>query len=590
MDEYDVLIKNAIIVDGTGAKPFKGSIAVAGDKIAALGDTGGDAKKIVDAEGFTAFPGFIDAHSHADWTLLWYPECESYVMQGVTTFIGGQCGGSPAPLGNTVRLPRLLRDHIFDLQPYKFYTGKPFYPIDQVNRWMEDIYGWALDWETMGDYFERVETTGISANYAPLLGHGSVRTKVMGLDYRRDSTTEERDLMHALIAEGMDQGCIGMSVGMDYDPDSFATRDEITEAVRVLKPYGRVYCPHALLTGRRRGWASGHSLNEKITGFMDEVDTYRKTGVRLHIAHLTQGWDVTPRSSEELDAANFQATIEAVTKESRGDLDITYDTMPVFIRGGYDMQTYLCSLLEPWLRQLGGREALGRWLRLKEFREEIKDAISQGKWYIRTYTNPVINPRWAENIYITRSSSPGTEGKSIAQIAENRATDPWDAWFDVIAEDPDTRAVTDFMVRTKKSIEVLYRNPLSSVGLDVALYDDKYQPRNPPYRIPGVLTYSGFPLFVKTVLDNAILPLEQIALKTSVSAARAHILKDRGTLTPGSYADIVLMDLERLEITGDGLESRKYAKGVEHVFVNGEAVVENGRHTGARSGRVLKAE
>ena len=100
MDEFDVLIQNAKIVEGTGREAYKGSIGVAGDRVAAIGDVKGDAKKVVDAKGLTALPGFIDAHSHADWTLLWYPQCESYVMQGVTTFVGGQCGGGPgAPRG-----------------------------------------------------------------------------------------------------------------------------------------------------------------------------------------------------------------------------------------------------------------------------------------------------------------------------------------------------------------------------------------------------------------------------------------------------------------------------------------------------------
>jgi len=587
MDNFDVIIKDATIVEGTGKKAYKGSIGIKNDKIVSLGDIEGEFERIIDAEGLVAFPGFIDAHSHADWNLLWYPKCESYVMQGVTTFIGGQCGGSPAPLGEYVRVPRMLGDHLFDLDPYKYYPQKSLYPLDQVNEWMKEFYGWTLDWKTMGDFFNKVEDMGISSNFAPLVGHGTIRTKVMGLDHQRHSTKKEQAMMRELIVEALEEGCIGMSAGMDYD-DYWASEEEIIDGVKVLKKYDAVYCPHALLTGRRRDWTFGHMLNEKITGFMKQVEVYKHTGVRLHIAHLANGWDTFPGPTERLEAAIFKETIEMVTKDSKKDLDITYDTMPVFVRGGYDMQTYLCSLLEPWLRELGGRKALGKWLKLREYREEIKEAIRQGKWYIRWYTSPNINPRWAENIYVVKSKSSGLDGKSIAEIAEERGVDQWDTWFDIISEDPDTRAVTDFMVRSKESIRVLYSNPLSSVGLDVSLYDDKYQPKNPPYRIPGILTYSGFPLFVKTVLENGILTLEETVQKTSVMTAKAHNLKGRGILSEGYYADIVLLDLPNIKVLGDELESRTYPEGVEYVFVNGVVAKENGKHTGSRPGKIIK--
>ena len=216
MAEYDVLIKDATIVEGAKKKKaYKGSIGVKGDKVAAVGDVKGDAKNTVEAKGLTAVPGFVDAHSHADWTLLWFPQCESYVMQGVTTFVGGQCGGSPGPLGEVIRLPRPLTDHLPELDPYKFYPRQPYYPLERVNEWMKEIYGWTLDWATMGEYFKRVDEAGVSMNYAPLVGHGSVRTKVMGLDYKRHSTKEEWAEMREFIHEAMKEGCVGMSTGLD---------------------------------------------------------------------------------------------------------------------------------------------------------------------------------------------------------------------------------------------------------------------------------------------------------------------------------------------------------------------------------------
>ena len=185
MTEYDILIKNATIYEGTGKKPYKGSIGVKGDRVESIGEVKGDAERTIDAKGLTAVPGFIDAHSHADWSLLHFPDCQNYIMQGITTFVGGQCGGSPAPLGEYVRIPRGLQDKLPDLDPYKFYPNQPYYHIDQINQWMDQEYGWNLDWTTMAGYFKRVEKTGVAVNFAPLVGHGTVRTKVMGLDFKR---------------------------------------------------------------------------------------------------------------------------------------------------------------------------------------------------------------------------------------------------------------------------------------------------------------------------------------------------------------------------------------------------------------------
>ncbi len=586
--EYDYLIKNATVVEGTGRKSYKGSLAVKGDKIVETGDVKGDAAETIDAKGLTAVPGFIDAHSHVDWALLWFPKTESHVMQGITTFVGGQCGGSPAPLGEYIQVPWLLQDHLVDLEPYKYYPRTPWHKLEQVNEWMKEIYGWTLDWETMGGFFERVEKTGISINYAPLLGHGTVRTKVMGLDYKRHSTKEEREEMHELIHQGMEDGCIGMSAGLDYDPAVFADHEEIVEAVAQIKEYGGVYCPHWRRTGRRRGVAAGHVANEKITALMECVDVYKRTGVRLHFAHLSTGWEIHPTAPPELEEANLKATIDMITRDSKGELDVTWDAIPFLVRGGFSVMPYLCGLLEPWLRELGSREALGKWLEVPDFREEVLDAIKAGKWFIRVAYNPNTNPRWAENLTVTRSKVKGLDGKSVAQIAEERGKDPWETYCDIIVEDPDTRGVTGTMSFNPAYLRY-YTHPKGMVGLDTLVQDEKYQEKNPPWSLPGINTFAAFPLFYKTLVnERKVFTLEEAVQKTSVMGARVHNLDGRGTIDPGSYADIVLMDLPNLKIEANEIEPRRYPEGVRYVFVNGVSVVEEGRHTGATPGRVLK--
>jgi N-acyl-D-aspartate/D-glutamate deacylase len=593
MVEYDYLINNAIIVEGTGITPYKGSIGIINDKIFSLGDVKGDTKQVIDAEGKTALPGFIDAHSHFDQTMLWYPDCENGVLQGITTFIGGQCGHSMAPIGDLVEVPIILSDHLLQLDPFIYYPNKRYYPLDQVNNWMKEKYNWEIDWKTMGDYFKKVESVGTSMNYAPLVGHATIRRNVLGVNSKRNSTKKEMKEMRELIDDAMKDGCIGMSAGLDYDPDVYASTEEIIDGVSVLKEYNGVYCPHWRKTGIREGATVGKTPSEPIKGILESIEIHKKTGVRLHYAHLRSGWNIHPTPSDNLEKANIVETIETIIKESKNELDITWDTIPSLVFGGFTwIGPYLASLLEPWLRIFGDRKELSKWLKSNDLREEIKRIIYSGTWSWVIYCNPSFNPKWAESLFITKSKSHGLAGLSLAEIANKRNIDPFDTIFDIITEDHDTMMYPDtsgMKAWERDSQVIFYKYPQGSIGLDTWALDDKYESPNPPFTRRGINSYNAFPLFLKKyVLDNKIFTIDQAVQKTSTSAARVHNLTGRGELKEGMYADIVLMDLTNLTILADTIEPRKYAKGIEYVFVNGTPVVENRVHTGKRPGKVLK--
>ena len=211
--EYDLLIVNAKIVDGVN-KAFDGSMGVKGDRVIDVGDLKGDAVKTIDASGLIAMPGFIDPHSHADMGFAWYPNCESGVMQGCTTVVAGQCGGSPAPLREYTRPPGVIADELFEKNPY-LYHRPSLIKLDDVNQYLSEQYGWTIDYRTMAEYFDLITGKGISMNYVPLLGHGTVRIAVMGEDYKRTSTPTELAEMKELIHQGMQEGCHGMTAGLD---------------------------------------------------------------------------------------------------------------------------------------------------------------------------------------------------------------------------------------------------------------------------------------------------------------------------------------------------------------------------------------
>ncbi len=592
--EYDLLIRNALVVDGTGRPPYRASIAVEGDKVAEIGEVKGDARREIDASGLIAAPGFIDAHSHADGTILFYPKCESYVMQGVTTFVGGQCGISPAPLGDLIPLPGIASDYIHELEPFKYYPEKRLFPREQVNELMKEKFGWTVDWETMGDFFKVVEKRGISMNYVPLVGHGTVRYCVMGNDYKRRATKVERAEMEGLIRQAMEDGCIGLSTGLDYDPDVWASKEEINEHVSIMKDYDAIYAPHWRRTGRRRGVKFGDYRPNKMDGILEAIETCRKTGVPTHLAHLTPGWRLFPQGNDIMEEANIRATLKVIDDARAEGLDVTFDSMPWFIFGGFGVMPYLCSLLAPWLREQGSREKLGEWLKVPDYRKEVKDAIASGKWFIRFNYNPNTNPQWAEYIWVVKHKNRAYENRNIAQIAKEKGENPLDVWFDLICEDPDSRGVATGTADTgnfpwKPYKALFHQHPAHSLSLDTMVYDDKREQKVPPYRIPNINTYSGFPAFlIKFVREMKLFTLEEAIKHLSTNAAEAYRIKDRGVLKPGSYADIVLFDLEGLKVMGDPVEPRRYPKGIEYVFVNGVPVVEKGKHTGKKPGRVVR--
>lgn len=594
-EEYDVIIKDAQIIDGSGKKAYKGSIGVKGDKIATLGEVKGDAVKTVDAKGLYASPGWIDAHSHGDTTLLFFPKAESYIMQGVTSFIGGQCGGSAGPFGDWMNLPGISAQYIDDLEPHKYYPKNSLFPKEQVNEIMDKYYGWTIDWDTLGGWFKKVKKVGVSMNAVPLVGQGTVRYAVMGNDYKRHSTKEELEEMKALVKQSLDEGAIGMSSGLDYDPGVQAHMDEINECVSVLKDYpNAVYAPHWRRTGRRRQVKFGDTRSNKIDGLLESINTCRVTGVPTNIAHLTPGWRLTPEGNDYLEEHNIRATLQFFDEAIAEGMDLTFDSMPWFLRGGFDVMPYLSSVLNPWLKECGSREKFAEWLKVTDYREEIIEALKNGKWYIRLAYNPNTNPQWAENIWISNHKDGSLVGKNLAMIAAERDADKIHTWFDLICEDPDAMSYAAGTADTgnfpwKPYRALMFQHKVGSLSLDQSVFDTEYKMERPPYRRPGRNAFGAFPGFInKMVKEIKVFTIEEAIYKISTAAAEHHNLKGLGTITPGSYADITVFDYDKLEVVGTPVEPSQHPNGIEYVFVNGEAVVERGKHTGATSGRIVK--
>ena len=586
--DFDIKIVNARIVDGVN-KEYVGNLGVKDGRILEAGTVSGDAERAIDADGLYALPGFIDPHSHGDWGFAWYPNCESGVMQGCTTVVAGQCGGSPAPLNEYIRPPAVIWDEIYEKNPY-IYHGKSLYHIDEVNEVLEKKYGWAIEYRTMAGYFDKITSQGISINYVPLLGHGTVRFHVMGEDYKREATAAEVSEMKELIHRGMLHGCRGLTSGLDYDPDVFATREEMDECVSVLKEYDGIYSPHWRRTGRRRNIKMGSFSAEPIEGIHEVIETARKTGVRLNIAHLAPGWHTVPPMTPDIGKAVGLETLKPIDDALAEGLDINFDVIPWEC---WEPFPYLCSLhFTQWLRLLGSREKLVEWLKVEEFREKAWEEIESGKLFQRLVINPCVNPHWAENFKIVTHSHEKYAGTTLAEAAKLHEKDPWNTLCDLIILDPDSMgAHTDYRGIESQMMQ-FFKHRLGTVGLDVGIMDDKdVMRRNPPYATPLPDTYSGYPkFFMRYVRDSNFLTMEEAVQKTATIPAKTFRLTDRGTLLPGAYADIVLMDLEKLDHTGHPELTTTYPKGIPYVLVNGEVVVDDGVHTGSRPGTILTRE
>jgi len=588
-DEFDVLIKNATIVDGTGAPPYKGAVAVKGDRIAAVGRLEGDLEKgaetIIDAQGHVTSPGFIDVHNHGDLSILYYPEAEGFLRQGITTFVGGQCGSSPGPFGDDVYGGLLIYDLFYELDP-GMYSPEGLVSKETLNPRHGELYGWEVDWNTMGEFFGKLEGTGLSPNYVPLVGHHPIRNLAMGRDYRRTATGEEVEEMITHLRQAMEDGCRGLSVGRDYESSYYANKDELLALAEVTVEYGGVYTCHSLRTGLRKARRPGEFPPVKIDGTKEAIDVGRKTGISVQISHLGTLHDVIPRGDPDLEKAAAKATLKVVDDAREEGINVHFDLIPNTKGFGIYSSNWLAAALLPWLKVAGSREQLAEALRMKEFREEIQEEIWAGKWY---GLNPNINPRWAGMRKIRESKESAYVDKTVAEIAKELGVEPLDALMDVLMTDPYTRI--EGMSFDSPTRGLFFKHPAAMMGIDTFALDIDWVTENPPWFRPSENSFGGLAAYFKdTVREKGYLTIEEAVWKVSGLPAEKFRLRDRGVLKTGAYADIVVMDIETVAPKAGPLTPNVYPEGIEHVIVNGVQVVEESRHTGAKPGKILYRE
>jgi N-acyl-D-amino-acid deacylase len=541
---FDVLIRNARVLDGTGMPWQVRDIGIRRGKIAHVGRLNrSKADVVIDASGRYVAPGFIDIHTHSDVGILVERTAECAVRQGVTTHVIGNCGDSPAPISDAFRDLAVRR--------FQYYA--------EAAEWT---------WSTYGEYLEFVASRGVGINVAGLVGHGAVRLAVLGFEERPPTTSEMR-AMKGHVDEAMRAGAFGMSTGLVYPPGCFASTDEVVELAKVVARHGGFYASH--IRGER----------ETIVEAVQEcIEIGERAGVPVQISHNNPKYGGWGKST----------TIQAMWEAARGrGVDVTVDN-----DCHTDFGPALSHALPQWTQKLTTDELVAL-LKDPAKREGLKQEIQDDRRPAAGYVGLLVHGAWNRVFLLRCPTDPSKEGLTIAQLAEKRGVDPWTAFFDVIVEERDG-AVGLFDYQDPEEVKATMRHPLVMICSDGwILPKDAQASKAPPY-VP--CTYGEFPgVIERFVVKEPVLRLEEAIRKmTSMPAARLG-LADRGLVRKGFWADLVLFDLARVKDRATNLwphlhpfenYPHGYPEGIDWVLVNGVAAVEEGRPTGALAGHVMR--
>jgi len=441
----------------------------------------------------------------------------------------------------------------------------------------------SIDWRSFKDFLTKVESTGISVNYVPLVGHNTIRATVMGRDYKRKASEKEVEEMKEYVREAVEAGAHGLSTGFDYEPGSYASTDEVVELAKVVSEYNGIYATHWRRTGVRKERVE-FEPPEKIKGIIEAIEIGRRANVPVQISHIMSGYTIYPTPPRSLALAAIRATLDVIEEAASSGVDVYFDVIPN-TDGGVFTIPYLASLLAPWVKDAGTRKAIAQLLKAKDYRREVKETIKAGKWWL---INPKVDPYWAEKVIILDCSVEKYKGKSLGEIAGEEDVNPLDKLFDILVEDPETRIMTK-IISDEVEVEEFIKHPRAIVCTDVFAYDKPWSMSKPPYFLPHPNTYGVFPRYIRRyALERKVLSLEEAIHKITGLPAKRFRLENRGLIKPGYYADIVIFDPNEISDMGDYIEPRRPPKGINYVLVNGKIVVKEGAHTGIRPGKIIR--
>jgi N-acyl-D-aspartate/D-glutamate deacylase len=523
---YDLVIRNGDVVDGTGAPPRRADVAITGDRLAVIGSVTGRGRQEIDAGGRIVAPGFIDVQGQSGTTLLADGNGESHIRQGITTEVIGE-GSTPA-----------------------LWT-KEYNDDQSIAR-----FKLTFDWTGFDGFLSTLEKKGTSINLGSFAPVAMLREQVLGMQ-QRAPTPDELKRMQDILERAMQHGAFGFSTALIYPPASYTTVDELVALAKVASKYGGVYISHV----------RGESFRVK-EAIGEAIEIGRQAGMPVIIYHLKIGarsnWGKMNEINDLVEGARAQG------------LNVTACQYP-YTAGGTSLQATL-----PGWAQEGGREKMLERLRSPAERVRMRRDIENN-----VEVENLLAGATFEGVQI--ASVPGDRdqsivGKRLSQIATDRGQDNWDTLFSILIEN-DGRVAALYHMMSEDDVKTAMRFPWVSVGTDSsAIRPEGELGRGQPHP----RSYGTFPRILgHYVRDERILTLPDAIRKMTSLAADQIKISDRGALKPGYFADVVVFDPKTVADTATFEKPHQYPVGIDAVVVNGVVTVRNGHHTGAHAGRAL---
>ena len=527
----DLIIRSGHILDGTGAPARKGDIAVQEGKIVEITDSiDMHAEREWNAAGKYVCPGFIDIHTHSDFSLLANRFAESSVRQGITTLVTGNCGHGPAPSPDRE-------------------LGK------QVTIGYSENFNTDFGWDHFAEYLEDLFSPGLSVNVAPLVPHGSIRLAVMGYD-ARPPTKVELEKMKDFVDDAMSAGAAGFSTGLEYSPGQHADKNELIALCSVAASHGGIYASH---------------IRNRADTFMESVveslNIIRKAGCPGQLSHLAP----RPYANEKFDEV-LETIYQARDQES---LEIGIDTFPDVWAPGP-----VVTLLPPWVYEDTPDRVLDRL--------NSPDVVDQCRETFQNPTNYLLRLGGFESFYLTCSKSyPELVGRNFQEISEIFGADHTETIFKLVLADGSDfyNVMLRHIYATPEDLQQLLLQPICSIesdGVTTAPYgplkDFVFNRSSYCYTIRFLMEY---------VIDQKLFTLEEGIRKMTSLPADSARLKGRGRLKEDYTADILIFSLEDLKDNTTDDKPSAYPDGIELVMVNGSIVLEQGTHSQALPGQML---
>jgi len=528
------LLKNGLIVDGTGRSAFEGDLLITGTRIEEVTPcriqyTG----RCLDCTGKVVAPGFIDMHSHMDWVLPipGHPELKMpFTAQGVTTFVGGNCGFGIAGVMPDSPHQNLIFSRTFGLYP--------------------------VQWHTMADYFEHLRRLGVTHNLANLAGHGTTRASIRGFNPSPLSDSEMKLQLH-LLEEAMDQGAYGVSLGLQYEPGVFATMEELERVAALVKRKDKILTVHmkaySSLSGTYPLRLFGRPHN--LLAIEDMLELARKTGVRLQLSHLIFVGQRTWKNYE-----NALAMIEQARREG---LDVQFDTY------AFHCGTSIINVFLPeWFlaRVPDAFESRGDLFKLYAQIELIRDLLGFGY----------------DDIQVTDAGHPELNrynGLFLPEIAAQRRLPPFENFIDIVRKSNGRARVLNHRYSNLEIVNALMQHPAALYMTDATIF---------PAGVQNPAAYGNFPRFLQYARNHRPVTMEEAIRKMTGASAERFRIKNRGCLRQHYNADVTVFDWEKVRDNTTLQHTDRAPDGIEAVFINGRQVLAAGKATPSLlPGRVL---